>query len=477
VTNTSERRAINHLGTIAPFVAFFATLLLITLPRGLNSVVSVVNLPVLARSAQAAKAFGGSDAGSLLKAAIKLRKDGHIFADVFPVYDLWPPGMIGVDRVMLGVESATGIPIVLQMVLLNCAVWAGFLGFCFFLIRRWKGLAIALVFAAGVLLYSGVTQWGTQAGLFYSDSFGAVLFCTSLLLLLIMVRATAMRRRLWLAASAGVALAGAAYFRASFELVDDATVIVAAVVLVILLLIRWRGRSAGARALPLFVSLLMMGAVAEFVMLPWRLYAGLRIHRGDFRWTTLSDLASAARWEPTAFVLKQGNGFAVAGHSNWACIDDPVECRKIFSLEETSKHPYMGAAGGHFTSAQFDQLTLQSVLAHPFSYIFERIDALSFGFSSNTGGAIKELALPESLLMLGLFIAMVVVAVRRRRFLDPAYLFFLFATVVQLGTIALIHMEPRYFLGIELSTIVMAPFVLAPERSVPPDTPPPAPVL
>jgi hypothetical protein len=207
-----------------------------------------------------------------------------------------------------------------------------------------------------------------------------------------------------------------------------------------------------------------MSVVAEFVMLPWRLYLGIRLHRGDFRWTTLSDLASAARWEPTSLVLKQGNGFAAAGHSNWACLDDPVECKKIYALEETAKHPYMGAAGGHFTSGQFDQLTLQSFLAHPFSFIFERIDALSFGFASNTGGSVKELALPESLLIFALFVAMVVVMVRRRGFLDPVSLFFLFSTVVQLGTIALIHMEPRYFLGVELSTIVMAAFILAPDR-------------
>ena len=35
---------------------------------------------------------------------------------------------------------------------------------------------------------------------------------------------------------------------------------------------------------------------------------------------------------------------------------------------------------------------------------------------------------------------------------------------IQFATLALIHMEPRYFLGIELSIIVIAPFALLESR-------------
>jgi hypothetical protein len=457
----SFARSRRVLSSVAPFVAFFLTLLLITLPRGLNSIVTAFNVPVLTWSGPAAKAFGGSDAGSLLNAAITLRKDGHIFADMFPVYDLWPPGMVGVDRVLLAIESQFGIPIVLSMVILNCAVWAGFLGFIFLLLRRWKGFSVAFLFGAGALLYSGVNDWGVRSGVFYSDSFGAIFYCCSLVVLLLAARATTRRRGLGLAALAGVFLAAASYFRASFELVADATLVVAAIVLAVLLFARWRGRPTG-MALTSFLSIVVMSGVAQVVMLPWRAYLGLRIHIGDFRWSTVSDLTSAAPWVPNSLLPTGSGGFLGAGHSNFACLDDPVECKKIYAIEGASKAPYSAGPDGHFTGAQFNHFTFDSFLAHPFNYIFERIDSLAFGFASNTGESVKVLALPESLILVGLFIAVVVVWIRSRNFLNPVYLFLFFSTLIQMGTLALIHMEPRYFLGVELSILVIAPFILAP---------------
>jgi hypothetical protein len=459
-TSVWSRPAVRNL---APGVAFLVTLLLITLPRGLNSTVTAYAIPVTTRSAAAVKIFGLSDSGSLLGAAIAWQKQGHIFSNHFWVLDDWPPGMVAVDRLLLSFESGLGIPITLSMVLLNCVVWAAFLGFVFVLLWRWKSFWIALLFGAGALLYSGVSIWGLQSGLFYSDSFGAIAYCWSLLFLLLTVRAQTFRRRLWLAGIAGVFLALASYFRASFELVADATLVIAAVVVVILLIARRRGRVSPV-ALPAFVSLGVTGAVAQAVMLPWRAYAGLRIHIGDFRWSTVADLTSAARWIPDSLLLKENARFAADGHSNWACLDDPVECKRIFALEETTKAPYSAGPNGYFTGAQLDHLTFESILAHPFTYLFERIDALTFGFASNTGGPVKDLALPESLIMGALLVAAIIVIVRSRTILNPAYLFFLFATVVQIGTLALIHMEPRYFLGVELSIVVMAPFILARSR-------------
>jgi hypothetical protein len=453
---------------IAPFVIFFLTLLLITIPRGLKSMVSVFNLPLLTFSDEAAKKFGGSDAGSLLNAAISLRAHEAIAPDALWVYNLWPPAMIWVDRVLLSFESRFDIPIVLSMVLLNCAVWATFLAICFTLILRVCGLRLAILFSAGIFLYSGLNSWGVRGGLFYSDSFGAMAFCLGILTLFMAWRASTRKQQILLSILAGVFLAVACYFRASFELVADATLVISIVLIVLsLFLFRSLRANGAARAttrtlIPLFV----MSAAAQLLLTPWRLYVGAKVRSGgDFRWTTTSDLTSAARWIPDKVLLDAGAGFAAEGHSNWACIDDRVQCAKIYNLEKTSVAPYTPSGGGHFTAAQFDHMTLQSILKHPFNYIFERLDALSFGFASNTGGSVKDLALPESIILVVLAVSVLVLVVRRKQLTSPAYLFFFFATAIQFATIAFIHMEPRYFLGIELSVIVLAPFALMDSRT------------
>lgn len=452
---------------LSPFVIFFVTLVLITIPRGVNTAVSVFNLPLMTNSAVAVKAFGGSDAGSLFGAALSLRAHNGITIDAWWVYNLWPPGMIGIDRILLSLEARFGIPVVFSMVMLNCAVWAIFLGIVFQTIRKICGIRTAIVFGAGVFLYSGLNAWGVRTGLFYSDSFGAMAFCLGLLALVLASRAVIMKHRVLLSAVAGIFLAGACYFRASFELLADATLVLSAVLIVLALIFRRSERARRFTVSPLraLIPLGVMGAVAQVFLSPWRLYLGTRIHPGDFRWSTVSDLTSAARWIPDKVLLDAGAGFAANGHSNWACIDDRVQCAKIYALEKTSAAPYAPSSGGHFTGAQFDHMTLQSILAHPFNYIFERIDALAFGFASNTGGAVKDLALPESIILAVLAVAVLVLVIKRRLFSNPAYLFFFFATAIQFATLALIHMEPRYFLGIELSVIVIAPFALMDRRN------------
>jgi len=69
-----------------------------------------------------------SDAGSLLGAALSWHEHRALLADAFGVYSFWPPGMVIVNTVLLDIESFTGIPYVLLMVIANCVLWAALLG-------------------------------------------------------------------------------------------------------------------------------------------------------------------------------------------------------------------------------------------------------------------------------------------------------------------------------------------------------------
>jgi len=458
----ARRTSRQRLLAIAPFLVFLAVLLWISLPVGLGSL-GGSGISVLTYSRDAAVAFGAGDSGSLLRAAISLRDSGAILDDQRWVFNVWPPGMLVVDVALLGIESATGIPIVLLMVIFTCVVLAVFLGCAFAVIRAIGGWVPAILFGIGVVLYSGVSGWSLRRGLFYSDTFGVIGFGFALLCLLLLFRAETVRARWMWAVLAGVSLATGAYFRASFEVVATGTLLVAGLVLVVALLARWRQkwRRFSGGAISALLPLVVMSAVAQVVMLPWRIYVGVRNHPGDFRWSALSELASVARWLPEP-VLRENNLLSsVLSHSNWACQNDPEQCQAIYTLEQTAQNPYGGSNGGYYTAGQFDQFVLGSFFAHPFTFIAERIEALGLGFVSNTGLSLRAYAMPESIVIVALFIATVVVFIRTRAFANPAYLFFFIATLGQVATLLLLHMEPRYFLGIELSTIIMGSAALA----------------
>lgn len=445
--------------TLLPFVGFFVTLLFLSLPKGLSSLAAWVSIPVMTRSAEAAEAFGFSDAGSLLKAAMSLRASGTITPEWRWVYNLWPPGMVIVDRVMLEFEALLNVPIVLLMVILNCLVWAALLGAWFAMVRNRWGFLPALVFGIGAVLYSGLSVWGIKNGLFYADNFGTAAFCFAILLLVKVGQTQNSKQRLVLSSLAGVALAAACYFRASFEIVAGGTLLLASIILVVALIARVSHRlpvfSPG--AIGAMLPLVVMGVAAQIVMFPWRLYSALKNHPGDFRWSTVSDLASSARWLPDSILRDNGMQFSIDGRSNWACANDPVQCSTIFRLENSTASPY---SGGYFTPREFDAMALQSFLAHPLRFIAERLEALWIGLSAATGASVTQQALPESLLLVGLVIAIITVVIRMRQFTNPGILFYLIASAGQIATLTLMHMESRYFLALEVSTIIVAALVL-----------------
>lgn len=447
---------------IAPYVVFFILIMVITLPEGLDSKVGSAHLGLFTWSADAAKSMGQSDSGSLLNAAISIKGSGKLLSDVFWVFHFWPPGMVVLDIVLLYLESAFLIPITFLMVIVNSALWAVFLGVAFRVIDKRFGTLPAVIVTSGMLLSSAVTSWGTGWGLFYSDSYGAVAYCFSILFLILIPTVSDRWQRIRYASYAGVLLAVASYFRATYELIATAAVVCAAVLIVLLLIFRWlrRLKRLTAISLPAVVSIGLAALVAQVLMTPWRLIAGLKIHPGDFRWSTVSDLASGARWIPDQLLAANPTaGFAKAGHSNWACMDDPAQCEQIFSQEGSGTLAYTGS--GHFTGAEFDQMTLKSFLSHPWAFLSERINAISFGFLSNTGASVKVYAMPESLLLLVLFISLIVVLMKTHQLMNAGYLLYFSATLLQLATISLLHMESRYFLGIELSTMLVGGYALA----------------
>ena len=445
--------------TFLPFLAFFVTLLFVSLPKGLSSLAAWVSIPVTNRSVEAAEAFGFSDAGSLLKAAMSWSESGTITPEWRWVYNLWPPGMVIVDRGMLELEALLSVPIVLLMVILNCLVWAALFGTWFVMVRTLWGSVPAVVFGIGAILYSGISVWGIDHGLFYADNFGTVAFCFSILLLVKVSRTQTSKQRVVLASLAGVALAAASYFRASFEIVAGGTLVLASVILVVALIARVSHRLPviAPGAIGAMLPLVVMGIAAQIVMLPWRVYGAIKNHPGDFRWSTVSDLASSARWLPESVLRDAGMQFSIDGRSNWACVNDPVQCKTIFELENSTGSPY---SGGYFTPSEFNEMALQSFLAFPFRFIGERLDALWIGLSASTGTSVTQQALPESLLLVGLFVAIVVVLIRTRQFTNPGVLYFLIASAGQVATLTMMHMESRYFLALELSTIMVAALVL-----------------
>lgn len=461
MSRSDALRALRTFGlAIAPGAAFFVLLMLMSMPQGIDTLLTAAKVPVDTGSAELLQKLGASDAGSLLGAAMSITKEGTMLTPTFGVFNYWPPGMVGVDIVLLAVEKVTGLAIVFLMVVLNAIVWSVFLGITFQVIRARRGIAIATIFAAGSLLYSGTALWGVNGGLFYSDSFGALAFCAAIVVLYCLPDVLSPRRRFWNAIGAGLLLGTAAYFRASYELVDNVIFVVAGGIVVILLILRrWRPSLSSAGTLwRVTVPLALAGVGYMAFTLPWRLYATKRIRPGDLRWSTVADLVNGARWKQDALLNSQGAKFLEVGHVNWSCEIDPVKCADIARLELASSAPYTG--NGHFTNSQFLTMSIQSIFEHPLAFLGERLAALTLGVTTATGAGIGNLAVVETVILAILLVLSYIAFFRRAGFRNPGFVLFTGGTLVQVVTLAGFHMESRYFLGIELGVIVVSALVV-----------------
>lgn len=405
-----------------------------------------VAIPLSTNAEEARQAFGASDGGSYLQAALGLRDLGPwgIGGNEW-IYGNWPPGMVVLNLLLLLIERTTGIPYVLLLVSAVSAIWTLILTRIAQVLERRKfgvGVAFLLVLSLSSVGHPILTVWSA-----YADGLAAGF----LVLAAVELFHEGPLSRNHLASvylRAAIFLSLAMHFRATYETVATFLVVVTAVLalawfaLSILLsrsfVFEWRNP---------VTSVFIVALASQVVSIPWRLIAGTFIRPGDFRWATTLDSMPAMRWFPTDLYSKEA-GFLRVGHANFGCINDPVKCEEIRGIEQTSAAPYTG--GGNFSQEQFQEELIQSFLNHPLTYFLERISMFFNGFLSTTGGELGDWRIFEALLLLvGFVVAMFFLVKNQEAGLAGLLMAFLSIGALS-GVLLFFHMETRYLLPVKL---------------------------
>lgn len=440
------------LETLGMFLGLWVALIIGMATAGGWGITTHANIPLSFDAGEARAAFGGSDAGSYLQAAIGLRELGPwgIGGNQW-IYNLWPPGMVALNLIAVIVESQLSVPYLTALLLLVSFIWATLLT------RLWKileslssgiGVAFLLVF-----LLSSLTNPMITVYFGYGDGIAAGLLGLALAELWL-VKNTLVRGNIKRLLYIGTLLAGAMHLRATFETLSGfllAVPLVGYLIWTVLTLIRPNLSASSSRGALLQISLVAL--VSQVLSLPWRVFAAVFIRPGDFRWSTVPDYAWPGRWIPDERISPEGS-FLIEGHWNFGCINDPIRCAVIQQLEEASDAPYSGA--GHFTNEEFRSQLVESFLQFPGLYLSERFTMYFIGYFSKTGGDVGQLAVLEGLFLLVGVILGVVFLVGNNKFnTSGAWFAFLSAGALS-GILLLFHMETRYLMPIKL---VMMTFI------------------
>ena len=441
----------------AVFAGVWLTLLIGMSTAGGWGISTHAGIPLSYDAEAAREAFGGSDAGSYLQAALGLRDLGPwgIGGNQW-VYNLWPPGMVALNLVAVTVESALSIPYLLALVILISAVWATILT------RLWKileGIApiAGFVFLVVFLLTSSANPM-VKVDFAYGDGIAAGLVGLAVAELWI-VKGRSVRENLKRLIYVGFLLSGAMHLRATFETLSSFLLIVPLVIYLVWAAVSLASRNldnfSGRRAL---AQVSFVAFVAQILSIPWRAFAGTFIRPGDYRWSTVLDGSWSARWVPTELYSPEA-GFLRAGHANFACLNDPERCQEIALLEQGSLSPYTG--NGFFTQEEFREMLLASFLETPLQWAQERFGMFFLGFFSKTGGGIGQLDVLEGLLLLMGVVFGITMLIATGQF-NRAGVWISFLTAAGLsGILLFFHMETRYLLPIKLTMLVFIFLVLA----------------
>ena len=193
----------------------FGLVIVSVFPLGIDS--QVMGASLADSPEELAVSFGLSDAGSYLKASIELNQLGGLTSDKYWVINLWPPGMVWLNGALI---SLFGSSYAVAYALLVTLFWGTFFTlFALRLLKIWGIVASAL--GSALLILAGPFQnWIFDNGLFYAEGWSQGFFLIGLISLVHASRAEQTVAVVAYGVIAGTSIAIAAYFRATFSIVE-----------------------------------------------------------------------------------------------------------------------------------------------------------------------------------------------------------------------------------------------------------------
>jgi hypothetical protein len=411
---------------------------------GLNTAHGAITLQLAPE--KMAVLFGGSDAGSFLSASLDQVNGGALGPAWVWVLNLWPPGMVWLEGIILrfspldfGVTYALVVALVWGTAL--CLVSWPFL-------RGYRSLIAIFLVELLVLGTSPFQSWMFDEALFYADGLAA-----GLLVIAVAVLAHRSWARgpihLWIrdGVLSGIAFAAVMYFRSSFQLVPWAM----GVLLFILLVVAFARRKK-TNAPWLLRQALILGVVLGtlgLMLQPYITYLAQTQNR--IAMVVTEDLVFAGIWR-----APQDNvpSWVKDSGGTIGCDIDPQRCQELYALR---------VSGHEVSQAEYRSSFVNSVLKHPDRYISERFSLLTrqWGADEFSSYSSNENQNPAQgafffLTVLGALIASVLLA-RKGNFAILVLPAICIAVMLPMGVSGV---EVRYFIPLKMMALLAPMLVL-----------------
>lgn len=450
-------------------------ILIIALPQGFATRIGSIGLRNSATSAEIRKAWGTGDAGSLLDAA-KTWAHGHQLdaTTQFWIVHLWSPGMSILEIPLIWLEKL-GIPLFWSLLFVTILLWSTI----FYVAWKYGSVLIgrvALSIAAVLLLFSWDFRYIFRDDLFYTEGIGYGLLLLGILVSSWMILVSKYENSKRLTFIAGICIGASIWVRH----VSDTGLLLFVGLSSLLFLWNWKF-SKGARAAVHAASLKKknprtkrtyatgpanhwrsMGAlpyltltawIGFLVTLPWRIISPLFFQGWPWVMSSASAGVSYSIWATNS--SDTGKYWGSYG-MNWGCNIDPKTCA-IVNLKIHSP--------GNSSLLMMD--AIKAAILHPLAYIQNRS---SYAIKNWIPGGIHapiDVPMTISLLSGLTFLVAIYFYIRiqskKKHLLAVVWLSFL---GTQLGQLAIIHYESRYFIPVRILFIgfFLALLALIPSR-------------
>lgn len=435
------------LQNISLFIFSLIVILLTVFPNGLDSV--HFNVSFRDDVADLAKAFGLADPGSYLNAAIELERYGHLTSNQIWVINLWPPGMVWLDALLVGYF---GDNFGIAFAILVISIWTMLSGFFAIELKKHFGFLISLISVSFLLLSSPIQMWVLHSGLYYAEGISIAAFFGGLILLirgshndpdtvLVYVRGMV----------AGIFFAVSAYFRSTFSTLEALLLFLSLFLAATLFFLRKKRKFDGLfTGLKRQFKLLSITWLSMFLLMePWLQFTQHFV-RGFRAWSVVGANFFRNVWA----IRSESADFMQAGGIGWGCEIDKVFCQEVNGFETST--------GTLYPIQDLIIHAMWTILTHPVQYLEDRLKFLGTGWFSNEASMGTSAIVPGFILLI-LFIGVLVQTLRLSVNPDFVTAFIFLAAVLVIAPLMIGHVEPRYFIPLKL-LFILYPWLLSKKK-------------
>jgi hypothetical protein len=388
-----------------------------------------------------AETFGLSDPGSYLNAALELENLNEITVHQVWVTNLWPPGMLVLNAVLL---RFFGDSFGLAFAVFTMLIWSTLISLFALKLRVRFGVNGALLLSTLLIISPPIQSWILGYGLFYAEGISVAAFLVGSICLLEMSRQIKYLNSMHWGILAGIFFSIAAYFRTTFSNIQFAllgSAGIATVVLVAALLSKKSNR------LVALVKVQVSGIITSWIVLlslmePWLQFKNTR------DWSIVGDMFFRGVWRERSTLPD----FAIS--AGWGCEINEEFCKEV--------QDYESVTGALFPIEEMRSETFLTAIFNPIEYVQDRFTFISESWFFGPTSADPKFVGLIILFLFGWTLAVLVGSVMKFEFSSLA----IFLSILLLAAPLMIgHIEPRYLIPLQISFFLL-PWMIS-ERSSP----------